>query len=193
MRFDMHSPTMTKDSIYDYVKRDLSFLQLQAYDTVADIGSHDGYYAVMYGMFADTVMFYVNDLNYEPFQYLLDKLNTCTRLRGAPYTCNYKYAIGSTTNTNLPTHQFNKVILSDALHHFSNMAAMLWDIKLIMKDSASLMIREPVVKTVDDYAKVCQGVLMRDDLIKLMKEYGFIYKREEVYGMMAWYEFVKGE
>lgn len=29
MRFDMQSPTMTRDSVYDYVKIDLAFLQLQ--------------------------------------------------------------------------------------------------------------------------------------------------------------------
>lgn len=185
----MHSPTMTKDSIHRYVAQDLAFLKLQPNDTVADVGSFDGYLAVMYGVFTDSVMFYVNDLNYEPFQGLERMISTCTKFRGSPYTCHYKYAIGSSTGTNLPEHKFNKVILSDALHHFSDMNAMLTDIKLIMKDSALLMIREPVVNTVDDYAKVCQGVLMREDLIKVLAEYGFILQREVKYGVMAWYGF----
>src|ERR1051325_3670768 len=58
---------ITKDSIFTRVKNDLRFIQLKARDTVADIGSYDGYYPCMYSLFSDSVTFYLNDITGEAF------------------------------------------------------------------------------------------------------------------------------
>jgi hypothetical protein len=101
---------------------------LNKYDTVADIGSYDGHYPLVYSIFSDSVAFYLNDISDAGFTYF-DSIETeCNKIKGSPVSNKFIMMIGSDTCTNLPARFFRKVIVRDALHHFKQPDKMLADI-----------------------------------------------------------------
>ena len=114
----LRQPGLTKDTIYKWVKNDLDFIQIQKRDTIADIGSYDGYYPLMYSIFTDSVAFYLNDISSTGFGYFDSIKSICTRLKGPLISNKFTTVIGNDSSTKLPGHLFSKVIIRDALHHF---------------------------------------------------------------------------
>jgi len=187
----LRSDLVTRDSINRWVRNDLSFLQLQAHDTIADIGSFNGYYPCLYSVSSDSIVFYLNDVINEGFVYLDSIQAVCAKKRGSKLTNQFKVVIGEETSTNLPSSGFNKVMLRDALHHFKNPAAMLQDIKRIMKLHAKLILFEPIVNPGNSNPNLCRGSMTREVFLKLMEDNGFKLSRElAVADDRYWFVFV---
>jgi hypothetical protein len=162
-----------KDSVYKRVSKDLDFIQLKVHDTVADIGSYDGYHPSVYSIFSDSVVFYLNDITTTGFTYFDSIQMLCTKIRGTKPTDQFKIQIGTESSTKLPTKLFNKVILRDALHHFRSQDSMLNDIKRIMKPGAKLILFEPLREEGVVNHQLCKGAMTRKELLALMDRNGF--------------------
>jgi SAM-dependent methyltransferase len=187
----LKSDLVTKDSVNRWVKNDLAFLQLQAHDTIADIGSYNGYYPSLYSVFSDSVVFYLNDVINDGFAYLDSIQVLCAKIRGSKLSDQFKIVIGSECSSALPSSEFNKVILRDALHHFKNPPVMLQDLKRIMKPQAKLVLFEPIVDTGHYNANLCKGSMTKEVFLKLMTGNGFKLSRElAVADDRYWFEFV---
>ena len=187
----LKSDLVTKDSVNRLVENDLDFLQLRAYDTIADIGSFNGYYPSLYSIFSDSVMFYLNDVIHDGFAYFDTIQALCTQKRGNKLTNQFKIILGSENSSNLPSSKFNKVILRDALHHFKNTSAMLRDVKRVMKSKAILVLFEPIVNPGSYNSNLCRGSMTKDVFLKLMEDHGFTINRElAVADDRYWFEFV---
>jgi hypothetical protein len=187
----LRTNNLNKDSIYQWVKSDLEFAGLKKGDTVADVGSYDGYYPLIYSIFSDSVAFYLNDISPEGFIYFDSIQTTCAEKKGRRLTNSFKIVMGNDSCTNLPTHMFNKVIVKDALHHFKLMDKMLVDIKRIMKSEtkAKLILFEPI-KEQTESENLCRGALYREALLKLMVGNGFKLLRElPIKNKGSWFEF----
>jgi hypothetical protein len=175
----------------DPYKTDRDFIQIKKHDTIADIGTYDGYYPLMYSIFSDSAVFYLTDITSEGFSYFDTMYDICSGLRGSPFTNQFKLIIGSDSSTNLPRHLFTKVILQDALHHFKMMDKMLSDIREIMSPGpgARLLLYETVRGSAND-TKLCRGAMTREDLIALLDRNGFQLVRElRRTESLSWFEF----
>ena len=181
---------LTKDSIYQRVKNDLEFIQPTGQDTIADIGSYDGYYPSVYSIFSDSIVFYLNDITNIGFVYLDSIKDACKRIRGYDFSNKFTIVIGTDSLTNLQDHLFNKVVVRDALHHFKSKDAMLMDIKRIMKPNARLILFEPIRGRNINTETLCKGAMTVEVLLSLLNKNGFILTRElsqSVGG--SWFEF----
>jgi SAM-dependent methyltransferase len=181
---------LNKDTAFIWVKNDLNFIQLQAYDTVADIGSFDGYYPSLYSVFTDSISFFLNDINAEGFLQFDSIQTLCTRIRGSNLTNSFQIVLGGEENTNLPTNLFSKVILRDVLYHFKNMDAMLMDIKKTLKSNGKLVLFEPLLIEDSMVENLCKGTMTKKQLLFLMTKNGFKLTREfAVKNDRFWLEF----
>lgn len=187
---ELNSKTLTKDSIYAQIKSDLTFIQPTKHDTIADIGSFDGYYPLAYSIFSDSVVFYLNDISNSGFVDFDSIKTICTTFKGQHISNKFKTIIGTDSCTNLPNHLFNKVVIRDALHHFKSMDKMLSDTKRIMKPQATLILFEPIKDQNVKDKKLCYAAMTKDELLKLLSRNGFKltkeFTRED--GRM-WFEF----
>lgn len=181
---------LSKDSIYQRVKNDLEFIQPTRQDTIADIGSYDGYYPSVYSIFSDSIVFYLNDITNVGFVYLDSIKDACKRIRGHDFSNKFTIVIGTDSLTNLQDHLFNKVVVRDALHHFKSKDAMLMDLKRIMKPNAKLILFEPIRGRNLNTATLCKEAMSIEVLLNLLNKNGFTLTRElsqSVGG--SWFEF----
>ncbi len=187
----LRAPGLTRDSQYKLVKRDLDFIQIQKHDTIADIGAYDGYYPLLYSIFSDSAVFYLNDITSEGFSYFDTMQGICAGLRGSTITNQFKFIIGNDSCTNLHGHSFTKVILHDALHHFKLMDKMLAGIKEVMSThpGARLLLYE-TIRGGTNLPNVCRGAMTREELLALLERNGFILSRElRCNDSISWFEF----
>jgi SAM-dependent methyltransferase len=186
----LKSKGVNKDTIYNWVQKDLSFIQLAPQDTVADVGSYNGYYPSLYSVSTDSIVFYLNDIVNEGFVYF-DSINTiCKKIRGDKMTNEFKIILGENESTNLPSNTFNKVILRDALHHFKSPIKMIVDIKRIIKPNGKLLLFESIRNPKVDNSNLCRGSMTKEELLKLMVENGFVMTLEKfTENDRFWFEF----
>ena len=176
----LRTKNITKDTILRLIKNDLDFIDPLLNDTIADIGSRDGYYPLNYSIFFDSTMYYLNDINEDNFVYFDSIKDICTQFKGKNISCKFKIVIGNDSCTNLPNNLFNKVLIRDALHHFKSMDRMLTEIKHIMKFNAKLILYEPIRSTLVINKNLCKGAMTKDELINLLKKNGFNLIRERI-------------
>lgn len=159
-------------------------------DTIADIGSYDGYYPLLYSIFSDSTVFYLNDITSYGFVYFDSIKAVCTKIKGHDLSNKFTIVIGQDSSTKLQDHMFNKVIVRDALHHFKSMDIMLADIKRIMKPKAKLILFEPIRGRNLNTETLCKGAMTADELLNLLIKNGYILIRElpQTIGG-SWFEF----
>lgn len=177
------------DTLYRNIKPELDFLSLQPGDTVADIGTYDGYYPVVYSIWTDSVVFYLNDKSEKGMIYFEDIKSACAALRNSALTNQFVFIQGSDTLTELPHGKFTKVILRDVMHHFNQRDKMMDEIKLIMKPSAALILFEPVHHSTHEN-KICAGALTENEIMNFMAMHNFVcVSRSEEENGRKWFEF----
>ncbi len=180
-----------KDTIYNWVKNDLEFIQFKPHDVVADIGTFDGYYPMLYSIFTDSIDFTLVDTISNWSENLFDLHDICKNIK--PNISNY-FRIAVNTDTSIcPENKFfDKVIIRDALHHFKFKDKMLTDIKRAMKRNASLFIYEPLKESKAREGLNCSGTLLRSELLLLLEKNNFKLKKElSLESGLSWYEFEK--
>jgi|GEM_PF-4868073 ubiquinone/menaquinone biosynthesis C-methylase UbiE len=184
-----HKPT--KDTIYKWRRKELGFIKIKKHDTIADIGSFDGYYPLIYSIFSDSSVFYLNDITQSGFIYYDSIKTICEQIRGSDFTNKFSIVIGNDSSTKLPDHLFNIVIVREALHHFKMKDRMLADIKRIMKSDkdAKLILYEPI-RGQSKREDLCAGAMTKTDLIALLEKNGFVLSKELDDYDRSWFEFV---
>lgn len=187
-------PDATAQTLYDHVKQDLDFIQPAAGEVIADVGSYDGLYPVMYALFSDSVAFYINDNDTSHFKDVDTLCLLGTRVTGKPITSRFYFTVASDTATNLPAYTFDKIIVRETLHHFSNKDKMLRDIKTRLKPGGKLVLFEPVVPGSGEIDSPCTGLMHINELMDLMEANGFALQRTEAAkNNRHWFVFVAKE
>lgn len=185
----LKSKTVTTDTIFKWINKDLDILNLQAGDTVADIGSYDGYYPTLYSIYNDSITFYLNDIRKEGFLYLDSIRQAVENISGNKVSNEFNIVIGNDSSTNLQANSFNKVIIRDALHHFHSVEKMLQEIIKIMEPESELMLIEPIRGQNNIYS-VCEGAMTEEELLNLLFNNGFeLIKKTKGQKSLGWYKF----
>ena len=156
---------------------EIEVLQPKAGDVIASVGASNGFRAGMLSVLTDSLTFYLEDidescLNEEEVKRVWKWYG---KVRGTPLTNRYKIVIGTETETRLPDHTFDKIVVSAAFHHFSDQKAMLDDLKKKLKKEGKLYIIENVVKNSGEVRKkTCRHPLLSEaDLRKVFEDNGF--------------------
>ena len=187
---DLYSKTLSKDSVYNLIHTELDFIKINKGDTIADIGSADGYYPALYSIFTDSVSFYLNDIENKYFDHLDSIVDICSKIKNGKITNSFKIVIGNDSCTKLPKRFFNKIIIREAFHHFTYKEAMLDNIKKIMKPNSKLILYENIKITGVVNKDVCNKAMTKAALLSAIDKAGFKLIRElPLENQRCWLEF----
>jgi SAM-dependent methyltransferase len=185
----LRAVNVTRDTLEKWAASDQAFLQLRPGEIVADIGTYDGYYPVLYSVLADSVTFYLNDIDTDGFVFLDSIREVCTKIAGGETACRFIITLGDSVSSGLPAKTFDKVLVRDALHHFKHREEMLNNLRSLLKPGGKLLVFEPLRIPGAVNQNLCPGAMTRDELLQLMSRNGFSVKREEEPGKGgAWFE-----
>lgn len=145
----------------------LQAADFQTQDTIADIGAGDGWLDVAFGIYKDSLHFYLENIDSAHIKKeSLDRaIRAFAQVKGSQITCSYTVSFGSEKNTNLPSAYFNRVLLVDTYHHFLFRNEMLADIKRILKPNGKLIVNEVLARKEGDIYKPCQTMIYTKEQI----------------------------
>lgn len=144
----------------------VAFIQLKPSDTVADIGSGNGYNIVRLSKYYPGVKYHVEDIdstscNRKNFQKAISIYNPAIALS------DFTFTYGTTTSTHLPKQYFTKVLMIAVVHEFDDKALMFADIKSILKAGGDIYIEEPfVLKPTAKKDKGCNNPYLTEEQFK---------------------------
>ena len=159
-------------------QRELAFYSFKTGQTVASIGAQCCHWEAAYAATTDSVIFYLEDINTVMFKqsYADFAWNYYGRLRGRPMTSTYKMVLGDERSTKLPENTFDKILIINSFHEFSEQKEMLDDIKKKIKPSGLLYIDEALPKRKGQLHGVCKlPMLSSNEMIALFAKNGFEY------------------
>lgn len=156
--------------------------QFQDGEIIASIGASSGVWEMAFAsQFPHlNLTFYLEDIdpnncNIEEVDY---GLKYYEKLLGKPLAGTFIPVLGTETTTNLPKKYFNKVLIINSLHEFSEPEAMLEDIHQILKKDGLLFIEEPITQVSGTLHEGCQKRLFTEtELIDLVEKQGFIFQK----------------
>lgn len=120
-----------------------TFFDFHKGDVVAEIGAFDGANMCGFSLLADSVMFYVQDIDSTSLtQTKFDKIIKRNSKYRTSTTNQFQLCFGTVTQTNLPDNSFDKIILSATFHEFTFIEEMMTDIYNKLKPSGQLYILE---------------------------------------------------
>jgi ubiquinone/menaquinone biosynthesis C-methylase UbiE len=168
-------PESSKDTFYVKIA---SYLNLHKGDTLADIGSGFGYTMIRLGNYLPDVTFYEEDILIPPFPklfYKSDIKKSCSVVD----IHSFKFFEGSKTSTKFKDHFFNKVLIALSVHEFAYKEKMMFDVKRIMRNNASLYILETFFKKEAPKEKNCKlPFMLKPDFLTMMANTGFELVKE---------------
>lgn len=176
------------------------FIGLQPGDNYADIGASSGYYDGAMAVFADSVNFYIQDIDKECLnrKNLRRVVKYYSRFNERPLKEEHRFyaVIGSETETNLPEALFDKIYSNATYHVLNDPDALLQDIYTKLKPDGLLFIRDEF--TYEGETKLCDSKQCRhliptfEDFVTTMSKNGFeMAGQSELLGNYPIYRFRK--
>ena len=156
-----------------------SVLKINQNDTVADIGSGDGYNLIRLSKYYPSIKYFVEDID-------SSKLNRANFLKNIKIfnpslsISNFEFVYGTATSTNLPKNYFTKIIMIAVVHEFDDKTSMFNDIKSILKTTGHIFIEEPLVTKSTRKDKGCNNPYLTEaELRKILNDNGIEIETEK--------------
>ena len=142
MELSNNAALKDKESLATFVAHFKKLYAFQKGDTIASVGAGGGLREVCCSMMADSLFFYVQDINptwptAEDIKALIERQYKMAEM---PSTASFVVKIGTQFSTRLPRNKFTKVIMEHSLHEFTQMDQMLDDIWSTLKPGGALFV-----------------------------------------------------
>lgn len=143
----------------------------KAGDTIADIGTADGWFAAALSMYGDRLTFYLEDIDSTLWN--ADKFDLAfqyfSRINQKQVTHQFHYVTGTAKSTGLPHHIFDKVLIIDTYHHFTHRDDMLTDAINLLKPDGKIVIMEALARRPGDFHQGCKTpIYLEQEIISHM-------------------------
>lgn len=171
-----------KKIIADSWGKSLSFFDIKEGDNVADIGSKSMTFIGILSVFTPKANFYCEDIDStcttsEQAKKVIDYYS---KIKGEPINSTLTPIIGTETSTTLATAFFDKVIIDNSLHEFSEKVLMMKDIKRILKKDGLLYLLESIGRTNGELHMGCEQALFDEaHLVEFITKQGFKFIKSE--------------
>ena len=165
-----------KDNLEQTLTRYQTIYNFQRNEVVASVGAGSGSKEVIYSMMADSITFYLQDIN--PVCLTPENLTaTVNRLYDAGgRTCTAKFipVIGTEKETRLPRRFFDKIIIENTLHELTHPNDLLISVRTNLKSDGYLFIEDIIAKRPGQKHRGCGKPLYTEEaLIQLLNANGF--------------------
>ena len=122
----------------------LKYWDVQKGETVASVGAQNGNLEVRLSLFIDSINWTLQDidsscLNQQEFEKVL---NYYEKIGGKKINSQFKLLLGSTTNTNLLSNTYDRILLINVYHELTKKQEILTQINTALKPQGSLVIME---------------------------------------------------
>lgn len=171
-----------KKIIADSWGKSLSFFDIKEGDNIANIGSKSMTFAGVLAVFTPKANFYCEDIDSActSTQQAKKVLNYYSKIKGEPINSTLTPIIGAETSTTLATNFFDKVIIDNSLHEFSEKVLMMKDINQILKKNGFLYLRESLGRTNGELHMGCNQALFDEaHLVEFITQQGFKFIKSE--------------
>lgn len=171
-----------KKVIVDSWGKSLSFFDIKEGDKVADIGSKSMTFVGVLSIFTPKANFYCEDIDSActTTEQAQKVLNYYSKIKGEPINSTITPIIGTETSTTLPNNFFDKVIIDNSLHEFSEKVLMMKDIRKILKKNGVLYLRESLGRTNGELHMGCDQALFDEaHLVEFITRQGFKFIKSE--------------
>jgi hypothetical protein len=155
---------------------EIRFLDLHPGETVASVGAQCAHWEAVIAALSDRVHFYLEDIDSTYFnqRQVGFAWHYYDSLRGAPMTSTYTLVLGNEQATLLPDSSFDKILIINSLHEFTNRDGMLQDILLKLRKGGVLYIDEPVPKKSGELHGGChKPMITESEMAELLERNGF--------------------
>ena len=120
----------------------LKYWDVQKGETVASVGAQNGNLEVRLSLFIDSINWTLQDidsycLNQQEFEKVL---NYYEKIGGKKINSQFKLLLGSTTNTNLLSNTYDRILLINVYHELTKKQEILTQINTALKPQGSLVI-----------------------------------------------------
>lgn len=165
-----------KDKLEQTLTRYRAIYDFRKGEILASVGAGSGSKEVIYSMMADSLTFYLQDIN--PTCLTPENLaNTVNRLyRAADRTCTASFVpvIGTERETRLPRQFFDKIIVENTLHELTHPNELLVSIRANLKPGGYLFIEDIIAKRPGQQHRGCGKPLFTEAaLVQLLSVNGF--------------------
>jgi ubiquinone/menaquinone biosynthesis C-methylase UbiE len=144
-------------------------------DTIADIGTADGWFAAALSVYSDSLVFYLEDIdstlwNRQRFDAAVKRFSLLSKTNGSHQ---YHYVKGTETSTELPEKKFHTVLIIDTFHHFNNPDEMLSDVVALLKPGGKIAILEALARKPGDIHHGCGSrIFSESEIASRMRSHG---------------------
>lgn len=149
-------------------------------DTIADIGTADGWFAAALSMYSDSLVFYLEDVdttlwNRQRFDAARNRFSLLSKTHRSH---EYHYVKGTATSTKLPPGKFHTVLIIDTFHHFTNPGEMLSDAVALLRPGGKIAILEALARRPGDIHHGCGSrIFSESEIVARMKSHGMELSR----------------
>lgn len=159
-------------------KAELDFYQFRPGQAVASIGAQCCHWEAAYAAAADSLLFYLQDIDTTYFNERQARFawHYYDSLRDRPMTCAYRLILGYPESSGLPDGFFDKILIINSFHEFSQKEAMLHDLGRKLKPGGLLYIDESVPRRKGQLHGICRlPMLMPDEMKGILQAGGYEY------------------
>jgi ubiquinone/menaquinone biosynthesis C-methylase UbiE len=152
-------------------------LAFQAGDTIASIGTSNGWFEAALSAYYNDLTFYIEDIDSFCLnrQNLDNQLNLYSSMKASQITNKFFLVHGTDSSTNLPKNKFKKILLNDVFHHFTSKKRMLQELFAIALPSGELLVIEPIGTPTNK----CNYYRTPEKLIAEFKSGGFAFMNKQ--------------
>lgn len=165
-----------KDNLEQTLTRYRTIYDFRKNEVVASVGAGSGSKEVIYSMMADSITFYLQDINPACLTPTIIA-STVSRLYSAGgRSCTAKFipVIGTEKETRLPGQFFDKIIIENTLHELTHPNDLLTSVRANLKPGGYLFIEDFIAKRSGQKHRGCGKPLYTDDaLVGLLSANGF--------------------
>lgn len=164
------------DDLYHQKQAELDFYQFRPGQRIASIGAQCSHWEAMFAAASDSIHFYLQDIDtsfFNPRQSAF-AWHYYDSLRGKPTTSTYQMVLGTEHSTGLPEQIFDKIMIINSFHEFTNKAGMLSDLSGKLKKDGILYIDEAVPRKSGQKHGICKfPMLLQEEMIQILQANGY--------------------
>ena len=142
----------TKNECESYRPK-FDYYKIKSGNIIADVGAGNGWSEGVFSGMSDSVKFYIQDINTRVLNQ--DELNKIVKhyssIKLSPQTNSFYMVIGSEKKTNLPNGLFNKIIIHNTFHEFTDPKSLVQDLTTKVKPNGEIFVSDQFSS---DYRKI---------------------------------------
>lgn len=157
----------------------LETLRLQPGETVASLGVGGGVWEIGMGALVPGLTVYLVELSAELLNEaeLAAAVSFWEKQTGRAVASRFVPVIGTETSTNLPDVFFDKILLLNSFHEFTQPAAMLAECRRILKPGGLVFVEEQFARSPAEVHEGCgRRLFSENELVTLFLENGFLLR-----------------